>query len=139
MRAVLDTVVFVRALINPHGRWGRLLFDLSDRYVIVLSPAVIKEILSVLYRPELRSRFPQMAEPADLQRVLSLLEQAEVVEPGERVTVCRDPDDNKLFECAVAGGAGYIVSEDHDVLDVGEYQGIRTISAQEFMSLFPTR
>jgi len=47
MRAVLDTVVFLRALINPHGRWGRLLFDLSDRYVLVLSPEIIKEILSV--------------------------------------------------------------------------------------------
>ena len=135
MRAVLDTVVFVRALINPKGRWGRLLFELSDRYVIILSPDIIKEILSVLYRPALRERFPAMPEPAQLERVLSLLEQAEVVEPDQQLAVCRDPKDNKFFECAVAGGADYIVSEDRDILDVGEYEGIKTVSAEEFMAL----
>ena len=135
MRAVLDTVVFVRALINPKGRWGRLLFELSDRYVIILSPDMIKEILSVLYRPALRERFPAMAEPAELERVLSLLEQAEVVEPDQQLAVCRDPSDNKFFECAVAGGADYIVSEDRDILDVGEYECIKTVSAEGFMAL----
>ncbi len=135
MRAVLDTVVFVRALINPKGRWGRLLFELSDRYVITLSPDIIKEILSVLYRPALRERCPAMAEPVELERVLSLLEQAEVVEPDQQLAVCRDPSDNKFFECAVAGGADYIVSEDRDILDVGEYEGIKTVSAEGFMAL----
>ena len=57
MRAVLDTVIFVRALINPKGRWGRLLFDHSDKYVIVLSPEIVREILEVIHRPELRRAF----------------------------------------------------------------------------------
>ena len=96
---------------------------------------MIKEILSVLYRPALRERFPAMAEPAELERVLSLLEQAEVVEPDQQLAVCRDPSDNKFFECAVAGGADYIVSEDRDILDVGEYVSIKTVSAEEFMAL----
>ena len=135
MRAVLDTVIFVRALINPRGKWGRLLFDLSDRYVIVLSPDIIKEILAVLYRSQLRQRFPGMAEPAQLGRVLEVLEEGEVVEPDETASVCRDPNDNKFFECAIAGGADYIVSEDRDILNVGEYRGVRTVTAEEFMAL----
>lgn len=135
MRAVLDTVVFVRALINPRGRWGRLLFDLSDRYVIVLCPAIIKEILWVLYRASLRERFPAMAEPPRLERVLRILEEGEVVELVERVSVCRDPDDNKFFECALAGKADYIVSEDQDILAVGHYRGIKTITTEEFIAL----
>ncbi len=135
MRAVLDTVVFVRALINPKGRWGRLLFDLSDRYVIVLSPDIITEIVSVLYRPALRERFPQMADPPQLDRVLRLFEQAEIVEPFEAVSVCRDPDDNKFFACALAGRADHIVTEDKDILDVGEFRGARAISAAEFIVL----
>lgn len=136
MRAVLDTVTFVRALINPKGRWGRLLFDLADRYVIVLSPAIITEIVSVLYRPPLRRRFPQLAELPQLDRVLRLLEQAEVVEPEHEAAVCRDPTDDKFFACAVAGRADYIVTEDHDILEVGAYQGVRPISAAEFIALF---
>lgn len=136
MRAVLDTVIFVRALINPKGTWGRLLFDLADRYVIVLSPAIITEIVSVLYRPPLRRRFPQLAELPQLDRVLRLLEQAEVVEPEREAPVCRDQKDDKFFACAVAGRADYIVTKDRDILEVGVYEGVRPISAAEFIALF---
>ena len=135
MRVVLDTVIFVRALINPHGKWGRLLFELSDRYVIVLSPEIIQEIISVLYRPSLRRRFPQMAEPAPLEQVLAILERAEVVEPAEKLSVCRDPNDDKFFECALEARAKYIVSEDRDILDVGAYEGVTTITAGQFLQL----
>ena len=135
MRVVLDTVVFVRALINPKGRWGRLLFDLSDRYVMVLSPDIIREIIEVLYRPSLRRRFPQMADPPQLDRVLELLEQAEVVEPENEISVCRDPADDKFFECALAASAEYIVTEDKDILAVGEYQVVKPITAEHFMVL----
>lgn len=133
MRAVLDTVAFVRALINPKRRWGRLLFDLSDRYVIVLSPDIIKEIVSVLYRPALRKRFPRMGEPPQLDRVLRLFEQAEIVEPVEEVAVCHDPADDKFFACAVAGQVDYIVTEDKDILDVGQHRAVRPITTAEFV------
>jgi len=132
MRAVFDTVVFVRALINPKGRWGRLLFELNDRYMVVLSPAIITEILDVLHRSSLRERFPQIDDIA-VARALAIIEEAEVVEPDERLTVCRDPKDDKFFECAAAGRADCIVSEDRDVLDVGEYRGIRVVSAADFI------
>lgn len=135
MRVVLDTVILVRALINPHGKWGRLLFEFSDHYVVVLSPEIIREILSVLYRPSLRRRFPQMAEPLHVGRILAVLEEAEVVEPSKRLSVCRDPDDDKFFECAVEGRANYIVSEDRDILDVGVYEGVTTITAEHFLQL----
>lgn len=134
MRAVIDTVVFVRALINPSGRWGRLLFDLSDRYVIVLSPEIIMEILDVLHRSSLRQRFPQIDDVA-VDRALAIIENAEVVQSGERLDVCRDPDDDKFFECARAGRAHYIVSEDAGILSVGEFEGIKTVSTPEFLSI----
>jgi uncharacterized protein len=135
MRAVLDTVVFVRALINPKGRWGRLLFEHADKYVIVLSPEIVKEILDVINRQELHRRFPEMAEMPRMGLVLSQVEEAEVVEPRERLEVCRDPNDNKFFECAVAAHADYIVSEDKDILAVTSYRGIRTVSAAEFLTI----
>lgn len=139
MRAVLDTVIFVRALIAPRGRCGRLLFDLADRYIIVLSPDIVREIVTVLYRPSLRRRFPQMAEPPQLERVLELLEAAEEVEPQEIVSVCRDPSDDKFFACALAGQAAFIVTEDKDILDVGQYQGVRPITSAEFMALLESK
>ncbi|HXG35389.1 MAG TPA: putative toxin-antitoxin system toxin component, PIN family [Dehalococcoidia bacterium] len=132
MRAVFDTVVFVRALINPHGRWGRLLFRFYDRYTLVLSPEIVMEVLDVLHRSGLRQRFPQIDEVA-VERALAIIEKAEVAEPTERLSVCRDPADDKFFECAVAASAEYIVSEDRDILAVGEYRGVKPVTAEDFM------
>ena len=48
--------------------------------------------------------------------------------------VCRDPKDDMLFECAVQAQAEIIVSGDKDVLDVGEYRGIRVLSARQYVA-----
>jgi putative PIN family toxin of toxin-antitoxin system len=99
----------------------------------------IKEILSVLYRADLRRRFPAMPEPARLELVLAILEGAEVVEPRERVSVCRDAADDKFFECALEGGVDYIVTEDKDILAVGEHRGVKAITAEEFVAVLVLR
>lgn len=49
--------------------------------------------------------------------------------------VCRDESDDKLFAAALGGGADVIVSEDDDVLAVGEYEGIRVLRPAEFLAL----
>jgi putative PIN family toxin of toxin-antitoxin system len=36
--------------------------------------------------------------------------------PSERVTDCRDPKDNRYLELALAAGAAFIVSNDHDLI-----------------------
>jgi putative PIN family toxin of toxin-antitoxin system len=55
-------------------------------------------------------RQPQMAESARLKQILATLEAAEVVEPSKKLSVCRDPHDDKFFECAVEGQAQCIVT-----------------------------
>lgn len=134
-RVVLDTVVYLRALINPRSACGRIVFELADRYVALISAETIGEAHAVVGRPELRRRFPQIAQPPHLDAVLSALESAEFIESPEPVAVCRDPDDDKFFACAVAGGADYIVSEDRDILEVDGYEGVRTISAAQFIAI----
>jgi putative PIN family toxin of toxin-antitoxin system len=134
MRAVLDTVVFVRALINPAGIWSRVL-QASDRYELVISPDIMVEIVSVLNRPELRRRFPRISSLPDARRVLAAIEKAHFVTPEAVEPVCRDGNDDKFFACAVAGGAQYIVSEDKDILVIREYRGVRTITAADFLAL----
>jgi predicted nucleic acid-binding protein len=50
---VFDTVVFVRALINPYSFWGRLVFEHYHEYRLVISPQVLREYIEVMNRPEL--------------------------------------------------------------------------------------
>ena len=59
----------------------------------------------------------------------------EIMEPGERLAICRDPADDKFFECALAAGAGFIVTEDRDILHLGEYRGVKTVTAEAFLAL----
>jgi len=44
----------------------------------------------------------------------------------------RDPTDDKFLECAVAGGADYVVSADADLLNLREVRGIPILDAPTF-------
>ena len=61
---------------------------------------------------------------------------AVLVDLGERLDVIpQDRDDNKLFECAVAGDAAYIVSGDAKVQAVGVFRGIAVVSPALFLQI----
>ena len=65
----------------------------------------------------------------------SFILKAENVASKERIEVCRDPDDNKFIECAVAANALYIVSGDKDLLDLKKYRDVRILTAAEFLEI----
>jgi predicted nucleic acid-binding protein len=92
---IFDTVVFVRALINPHSFWGRLVFDHSHEYQLIVTPQIVREYVEVLQRPGLTSKFTSL-KSIDVTRILDILKQAEVVIPGHEPQVSRDIKDNKF-------------------------------------------
>lgn len=129
-RVVFDTNVFLRALINPKGVNARLVRSL-DRYLLVTSPAIIKEAVEVLSREDLLRL--KSIQKLDADRLVALLRQAPMVSPTVTVTVCRDPDDNKFLEAAVAAKAAYVVTGDKDLRSIGEYEGVRIRYPGEFL------
>ena len=130
---MLDTNIFLRGLLNPKSRCSRLLEEVAHRYILVMSPALIQEILEVLQRPWLRRKYPRL-ERLDLSRLLALFEQAEVVEPEAVPAVCRDPDDDPILACAAQGQADCLITEDLDLLDLGAHQGTRICRPGEFLA-----
>ena len=131
---VIDTVVFVRSLLNPHSASGRVIFAHADEYRLILSAPIVREILEVLQRPEITSKI-QFVAGMDTRRVLDLLSQAEIVELSSIPQVSRDPKDDKFLATAVAGEADYVISEDRDLLDLGEYQGIKIVDVATFLKI----
>jgi uncharacterized protein len=97
-----------------------------------LCEPIFQEIIEVLDRPFFRDRIGWTQEKIT-EYVAQLREGSAVVAATTEVTVCDDPDDNMLFSCAVEAGAGYIVSGDAKVLEVGEYQGITVMRPREFV------
>ena len=134
IKAVFGTNVFLQALINPHSRCDQFLDEFVDDYELVLSPAIIREILEVLHRPRLRAKFPHITQ-LNIARIIALFEQATVVEPKDVPSVSRDPADDKFLACTKLAGAEYLVSEDKDLLVLEVYEDSRTCQPAEFNEL----
>ena len=61
---------------------------------------------------------------------------AHVVPLGPHViSVVRDSDDNMVLECALSGGADYIISGDQDLIILKEFHGIKLLSPREFLTI----
>ena len=133
-RVVFDTVVFVRALINPYNYAGQLLFTRANEYTLVLSPPIIQGILEVLSRPEISRKFRAVAG-IDLRQVIDLFATGEIVEFDEIPSASRDPKDDTYLVTARVGKAEFLVSEDRHLLDLSPYDGIEVIDTVTFLGL----
>lgn len=65
---------------------------------------------------------------------LKLLKFLNRVEPNQLVSVTDDPDDNRVLECAITAGSDFIITQDKDLLWLGEYQGIKIVRIAEFLN-----
>lgn len=132
MRTVLDSVIFVRALINPFSQCGRLIFEYSDAYELIVSPQIVHEYLDVLRRPEFVRKYRTVAaRSSDI--VLDIIANAATVHPAHTPAICRDPNDDKFLAAATASAAGYIVTEDNDLLVLQTYEGIQICTADAIL------
>ena len=58
--------------------------------------------------------------------------------PRVTVAVCRDPDDNRILECALEAEAQVIVTGDTDLLRLSPYEGIAIVSPAAFLRQYKT-
>jgi putative PIN family toxin of toxin-antitoxin system len=136
MRAVLDTNVVVSAFLSQSGAPARVMELLArEAYVLLVSEPILDEYHRALAYEKVRARHG--LDEAALTAVIDDLAAVSVlVEPEESLRVVEpDAADDKFFECAVAGGADYVVSGDAAVLAVGEYRGIAVVSPAIFVEL----
>lgn len=126
--AVLDTNVYISALMFG-GLPGSLLdLALLRAFTLIISPALLDEL-----DEKLRTKFEMTMEDAAFLRA-RLENVARVVEPQETLSViAEDPDDNRILECAVEGHADLIVSGDRHLLKLANYQGIVIVTVRQFL------
>jgi putative PIN family toxin of toxin-antitoxin system len=57
-----------------------------------------------------------------------------VVTPTETLNVIEyDPPDNRVLECAATAKSNFIVTEDKDLLRIGQYEGAPILTIREFI------
>ncbi|TSC80790.1 MAG: PilT protein domain-containing protein [Parcubacteria group bacterium Gr01-1014_29] len=130
IKVVLDTNVVISALFwkgVPHTIAEK---GLKGSFVLVTSHEILKEIKDKL---EGKFRFPTIDTAAFID---ILVLNSEIVMPVEKLNVVsKDPTDNKIVECAIAGKVDYIISGDKHLLNIKGYEGARIISPTEFLKL----
>ncbi|MBA2278154.1 MAG: putative toxin-antitoxin system toxin component, PIN family [Chloroflexia bacterium] len=136
VKVVFDTVVFVRALLNRRSHWSRLVFDRGAAYRLLVSAETLQEALEVLRHPELVRRFSRLPG-RDAGALIEVLRQADMVDIdlSSFPRVCRDLKDDKFLATAEVAVAGYLVSEDQDLLVLREFEGTAIVDAETFLGV----
>ena len=139
LRVVLDTNQFVSSLLVRDGLPARILDAWRERrYLLVISPAILAEIVHTLNYPRIRRKYA--ITDAHVQQLVTLLERDAMVVPGNQSVagaIPDDPSDEAVLACAVEGLADVIVSGDQHLLSLGEYQGIPILTARQFLERLP--
>ena len=140
MKVVLDANVLVSAALSGSGSPGRIVTMWNEAaFELLTSITLLHELEVVFGRQRLLRQLGWSAQEGQ-DFVEALRSAGTIVNPDiELEVVQRDPDDNRVLEAAVAGEADYIVSGDRDLLDLGEYGGIRILRPAEFVALLESQ
>ncbi len=131
MRIVLDTNVFLSAILFGGKPQQVLDAAISGRARIFISGGIVIELEGVLRRAKfaLPAQFVQTV----VAEVMSL---AEWVTPrSHSQAVADDPTDNEVIDCAIEAEADYIVSGAAHLLRLGEVGRTRIVDADSFLRL----
>ena len=131
IRVVLDTSVLVSAVISSGGPNARL-FDaiLAGTFKPYVTEAVVDEYTRVFSYERLKH--------LDKRRIArlrgALLRVALMVKPSGRLRLSGHEDDNRIYECAAAARAHYIVTENTRHFNA-PYKTTRIVTARQLLAL----
>lgn len=134
-RYVFDTNTVVSALLFSRSVPRRALSRALQVGALLMSQALSEELNDVLSRHRF-DRYVPRPERRAFPRYL--LRMAMSVQITETVQACRDPDDDKILELDVNGGADYIVTGDDDLPVLNPFRGIAIVSPAEFLAIAST-
>ena len=128
VRVIFDTNIWISFLI------GKKLSFIADyiageRIKVVISTRLLDELQEVTTRPKLSGYFDKN-KVTELIRFLEFV--GEIYETEEKITICRDPEDNFLLDLILVSRANYLVTGDKDLLSIAKFQSTKIISPTEF-------
>ncbi len=130
-RLVVDTNVFVSAILFPRSAPRRVVDDALDQGVVLFSGVTMGELTEVLSR----SKFDHYVSRSERELVLAQIGSAAEFVPIIRlVRECRDPKDDKFLEVALNGRADVIVTGDSDLLGMHPWRGIEILSPAGYLT-----
>ncbi len=131
MKVVVDTNVLVSGIF-----WGGVPLKILDLWrkqdiEVVASDLTLDEYLKVIFR------IAQKVDRLDLYRewAFVLSSNIKIVAIKKSFHLCRDHQDDKFIDSAIAGRAHYLVSGDSDLLVLGIVMRVKILNPRDFLKL----
>src|SRR5581483_1975485 len=124
MRLVIDTNVFVSAVLKSNSLPFRVVRSVDQQGGLLKSVETERQLMDVLARPHIAA----VTMPGFRADLMALIARAELVTITERIAACRDPTDGKFPELAVNGRADLIVTGDADLLALNPFRSIPIVT-----------
>ena len=129
IRVVIDTNVIISALYFSKGNpWRIVTSAIEGNIRNITSEFILDEVRHVLENKFL------WQSPKIEKAILQIELFSEIVYPKKSLVVIPYAPDNRILECSLAGQADYIISGDHHLTDLKEFQGITIINPSSFIA-----
>lgn len=134
LKAVIDTSVLISGVYITKGKPARVL-ELARKKAMqnITSPFILAELDRIL-----RDKF--LWDEKKTMRIVGWVRSfSEIVQPEESLSVISHASDNRILECALAGGADFIISGDSHLTDLECYQGVKIVNPAAFLDAIEER
>lgn len=129
MKVVLDTNVLIDGFKDEYSYQKRIIDEITaGRLQAFANHQTLRENRLILgklivddsYRAELEDFFSQIEEVVNRRQIRAV----------------SDPEDNKILESAVEAGADYLITEDHALLELTPFQGVKIVEPGQFWASY---
>jgi putative PIN family toxin of toxin-antitoxin system len=129
---VLDTNILLSALLSPLSNPSKCL---KIAKIGIIQSVSCQEIIDE-FQEKLTSKFKYST--SESQKIINdFLDYSTIVKITNKLDIVeKDPDDNKIIECAIIGRATHIITGDKKhLLPMEKYQQILIVNATNFLQL----
>jgi len=130
-RVVIDTNVLISGLFSTTSTPAQAVEKAVTKAQLIATTETLRELIEKLLLPKFDRYVRLERRDALLERVASLVEIVEVLQP---VRAARDPKDDKILDAAVNGRADVIVTGDKDLLDLDPFRGIAIVTPAAYLA-----
>jgi putative PIN family toxin of toxin-antitoxin system len=130
-RVVLDTNVLISGLFSTTSTPALAVEKAITKAQLVVTTETLRELIEQVMQPKFDRYVSREQREVLIQRVASLVEIIEVLQP---VRASRDPKDDKFLEAAVNGRADVLVTGDRDLVDLHPFRGIAILSPADYLA-----
>ena len=127
-KVVLDTNILISDLL--FGGKPQQVIDLAKagKIQVIISPYILKELE---YKLTKKFKFPSAKVKKTIREVKRF---CKIVKVEDKLKgVCSDPTDDAIIETAVNAGAGFLITGDHDLLNLKRYGKVQILTPAQFL------